>query len=101
MEDEASKCNECISWPVVGKEGKGGKGNKFKKFDFTSAIGEVKFIGAGEDERAGGAAMGLSFQVQTLGSHCWQYNELQKKVMSSSLAPRRVTIILKRNCQEI
>jgi len=62
-EDEASKCNECISWPVVGKEGKGGKGNKFKKFDSTSAIGEVKFIGAVEDERAGGAAMGLNFQV--------------------------------------
>ena len=65
-EDEASKCNDCISWPVVGKGGEGGKGskgNKFKKFDFTSAIGEVKFIGAVEDERAGGAAMGLNFQV--------------------------------------
>ena len=68
-EDEASKCNECRSWPVVGKVGKvgkggkGGKGNKFKKFDFTSASGEVKFIGAVEDERAGGAAMGLNFQV--------------------------------------
>ncbi len=66
VEDEASKCNDCISWPVVGKGGEGGKGskgNKFKKFDFTSAIGEVKFIGAVEDERAGGAAMGLNFQV--------------------------------------
>ena len=36
---------------------------KFKKFDFTSANGEVKFIGAVEDEQAGGAAMGLNFQV--------------------------------------
>ena len=31
--------------------------------DFTSAIGEVKFIGAVEDEGAGWAAMGLNFQV--------------------------------------
>ena len=64
-EDEASKCNDCISWPVVGKGGKVNKGvkgsvgkrekhQKFKKFDFTSEIEEVKFIGAVEDERAGG-----------------------------------------------
>ena len=63
-----------MSWPVVGKGGKVDKGvkggfgkkakhQKFKKFDFTSRIEEVKFIGAVEDERAGGAAMGLNFQV--------------------------------------
>ena len=43
--------------------GKREKHQKLKKFDFTSAIGEVNFIGAVEDERAGGAAMGLNFQV--------------------------------------
>ena len=35
-------------------KGSFGKRGERKKFDFTSAIGEVKFIGAVEDERAGG-----------------------------------------------
>ena len=39
------------------------KDQKLKKFDFTSEMEEVKFIGAVGDERAGGTAMDLSFQV--------------------------------------
>ena len=73
-DDDENESNDCMSWPVVGKGGKVNKGVKesfgkreehqhFKKFDFTSEIEEVKFIGAVEDERAGGAAMGLSFQA--------------------------------------
>ena len=48
---------------VKGGFGKRAKHQKFKKFDFDSEIEEVKFIGAVGDEGAGGAAMGLSFQV--------------------------------------
>ena len=40
-----------------------GKTPNVKKLGFTSEIEEVKFIGAVGDEGAGGAAMGLSFQV--------------------------------------
>ena len=113
-EDEASKCNDCISWPVVGKGGKVnkwvlGKGNfgkrekhqKFKRFDFTSAIGGVKFIGAVEDERAGGGSNGFELPVdrcqEAIASSKTNY---RKRVMSPSLAPQRATIILKISCLE-
>ena len=36
---------------------------KDSRKDITKETAEVKFIGAAEDERAGQAAMGLSFQV--------------------------------------
>ena len=69
-DDDEHECNDCMSWPVVDTGGKVNKRakksfgkmekhQKFKKFDFTSELEEVKFIGAVEDERAGGGSNGF------------------------------------------
>ena len=68
--------------------GKSEKHQKFKKFDFTSAIGEVKFIGAVEDERAGGAAMGLNFQVTDVRKSLLAVNRITEKGSVVHFGPR-------------